>query len=181
MPISYYEILIGKIMLHSCHISPGRPNTSFRIKSITFQSVHLRFIWSILNKSEICFRRTDSFVVKVRITRFDYDSFFSVRIDASSSFRIIPHQSEQNSHSVWIRLIAQMHSEWCCAIPRSVRMIPCHYALSPNDSVTHSNGLGSERFGKRFGIYTELHEIILIPNESETCIREVEPSRIEGE
>ena len=31
---------------------------------------------SIMNECEICFRRTDSFVVKVRITPSDYDSFF---------------------------------------------------------------------------------------------------------
>ena len=50
-------------------------------------------------------------------------------------------------------------------------MIPCHYALSPNDSVAHSNGLDSEWFGNRFRIYTESHGIVFIPNESESCIR----------
>ena len=51
-------------------------------------------------------------------------------------------------------------------------MIPCHYALSPNDSVAHSNGLDSEGFGNRFRMYTESHGIVFIPNESESCIRD---------
>ena len=85
---------------------------------------------------------------------------------------MIPHRSEQNSYSVWIHLMVRIHSEWYRAISRSVRMIPCHYGLSPNDSVAHSNGLDSEWFENRFRIHTESHGIIFIPNESETCIRE---------
>ena len=96
---------------------------------------------------------------------------FSIRIDVSSLLRKTPHQSERNSHSVWIRWIAESHSEWYRAIPCSVRMIPCHCALSPNDSVAHSNGLDSEWFGNRFRLHTESHGTIFIPNESETCIR----------
>ena len=36
----------------------------------------------------------------------------SFRIDVSSSFQMIMHQSEQNTHSVWIRLMPQIHSTW---------------------------------------------------------------------
>ena len=89
---------------------------------------------------------------------------FSVRIDVSSSFGMIPHRSEENSHSGWIRLMAQIYSEWYRAIPCSVRMIPCHYALSPNNSIAHSNGLDSEWFGNRFGIHTESFSIQWVRN-----------------
>ena len=44
---------------------------------------------------------------------------FSVWTDVLSLFRMIPHRSKQNSQSVWILLIAQIHSERYRAILRS--------------------------------------------------------------
>ena len=80
---------------------------------------------------------------------------FQSELIFSSSFWMIPHRSEQNSHSILIRLMAQIHSEWYRHIPRSVQMISCHYASSFNESVAHEKGLDSEWFENRFRIYTE--------------------------
>ena len=56
-------------ILHPC--CKFRNENRFRFNSYISDSFR-----SIMNECEICFRRTDSFVVKVRMTPFDYDSFF---------------------------------------------------------------------------------------------------------
>ena len=107
---------------------------------------------SVTNEREIGFRRADSFGMKIRMTPTNKDSSFSIRIDVSSSFRMIPHRWEQSSHSVWIHLM--------------------NSPFSPNDSMAHLNELDSKWFGNRFCIQTVLHGIIFIPNKSETFTRE---------
>ena len=128
--------------------------------------------WSIMNECEICFRPTDSLVVKVRMTPSDYDSFF---FNPNWCLKFTPNNSAPIRTKFSFRL-NPLNSV------KSFRMIPRHSlfspndsaplrALSPNDSVAHSNGLDSEWFGNRFHIHTESHGTTFIPNESETCIR----------
>ena len=86
---------------------------------------------SIMTKCEICFRGTDSFVVKVRITPSDYDSFF---FSPNWCLKFIPNDSAPIRKKFSFRL-NPFNSV------KSFRLISRHSPFSPNDSVAHSNGL----------------------------------------
>ena len=154
--------MILESICKSNHGFDAFPDASFGMKSIAFQSVHLWFIpidYEWMNAKSVS-ERTDSFVVKVRMTSSDYDSFFfslnwclkfnpndCAPIRTKFSFRLNPFN------------IAQIHSEWYRSIPR----FPCHYTLSPNDFVAHSNGLVSEWFGNKCRIHTESFSFRMSP------------------
>ena len=104
------------------HSDRLRMNAKFFFAAWTHSELKTKWLPPIMNHS---------FSVRIDVSS-------SVRIDVSSSFRIILYWSEQNySHSVWIRLMAQIHLERYRPISRSEQTIPCHYyALSPNDNHT---------------------------------------------
>ena len=86
-------------------VSVGSVKTLLQVsewKSIPFQSVYLRFIPIDYEWMQNLFPTHGLIRSESPIT---IDSF-SVRIDVSSLFRMIPHQSETNSHPVRIRLRA---------------------------------------------------------------------------
>ena len=78
-----------------------------------------------MNECEICFRRTDSFVVKVRMTPSDYDSFF---FSPNWCLKFIPNDSAPIRTKFSFRL-NPFNSV------KSFRMIRCHSPFSPNDTV----------------------------------------------
>ena len=80
---------------------------------------------SIMNECEICFRRTDSFVVKVRMTPSDYDSFF---FNPNWCLKFTPNNSAPIRTKFSFRL-NPLNSV------KSFRMIPRHSLFSSNDSV----------------------------------------------
>ena len=116
-----------------------------------------------MNECEICFRRTDLIVVKVRMTPSNYDSFF---FSPNWYLKFIPNDSAPIRTKFSFRLNPFNGV-------KSFRMISRHSPFNSNDSAAHSNGLESERYGNRFRIHTESHGVIFIPNESETCIRDI--------
>ena len=81
--------------------------------------------WSIMNECEICFRRTDSFVVKVRMTPSDYNSLF---FSPNWCLKFIQNDFALIRTKFSFRL-NQFNSV------KSFRMTPCHSPFSPNDSV----------------------------------------------
>ena len=123
---------------------------------------------SIMNECEICFRRTDSFVVKVRMTPSDYASFF---FSSNRCLNFIPNDSAPIRTKFSFRL-NPFNSV------KSFRMVPRHSPFSPNDSVPlRTQSEWFRRAFKRTGFrmirkqISHSHGIIFIPNESETCIR----------
>ena len=123
---------------------------------------------SIMNECEICFRRTDSFVVKVRMTLFDCDSFF---FSPNRFLKFIPNDSAQIRIKLSFRLNPFNSAN-------SFRMIPCHSPFSPNGCVPlRAQSEWLHRAFKRTGFRMIRKQIshslgiTFIPNESETCIR----------
>ena len=137
----------------------------FRLNPYIFESFRL-----IMNECEIFFRPTDSFVVEVRMTPPDYDSFF---FSPNWCLKFITNDSAPIGTKFSFRLNPFNGSN-------SYRSIPCHSPFSPNDSMPlraqsewfrHPlKGTGSRMIRKQFRIHTESHGIIFIPNESKTCI-----------
>ena len=97
-----------------------RNENRFRFDPYIFDSFR-----SIMNECEICFRRTDSFAVKVRMTPFDYNSFF---FSPNWCLKFIPNDSAPIRTKFSFRL-----NPFNSVKP--FRMIPCHSPFSLNDSV----------------------------------------------
>ena len=139
------------------------PNDSVRLKFILLQSESMSQVHSESIRTHNAVIPIDSALIIVIPNEIEW---------FRSSVRVIPHQPEQNFNSVWIRRKTRAHSEWFCAIPLLIRIIPqrkfsfrmspalgtslfciipCHSTLSPNDSAPigtkfsfHTNALKNE-------------------------------------